>query len=92
MGTCAFRGGLRISHLLFIDDVMFFIYAIVSHARVIRHTLFEFCGASGMMVNSPKSKVFNPEHISSGGKNKTRLLLDMSFAYDLATYFEGGAA
>lgn len=46
------RRGPGLSHLLFVNDVLLFASASVTQARVIRHTLIEFYGATGMMVNT----------------------------------------
>ena len=46
------------SHLFFADDLILFAKATKSQARVLRHTLCEFCNISGQRVSLSKSQVF----------------------------------
>lgn len=44
------RGGPKVSHLLFADDVLLFTKANISQARVVSSTLKEFCRVSGLKI------------------------------------------
>lgn len=73
-------------HLLFTDDVILFFLASVNQARVIRHTLIEFCGCFGMMVNVAKSKAYAFPLLPNGRKVRIKRLLEMPFTTNLGRY------
>jgi len=52
------RGGTRISHLIFADDVVLFGEASVEQAQNIMDCLRLFCAASGQKISSQKSNVY----------------------------------
>ncbi|KAG7534372.1 Endonuclease/exonuclease/phosphatase superfamily [Arabidopsis thaliana x Arabidopsis arenosa] len=52
------RGGPKLSHICFADDLILFAEASVSQIRVIRRVLERFCVASGQKVSLEKSKIF----------------------------------
>lgn len=51
------RGGPKLSHICFADDLILFAEASVAQVRVIRRVLDRFCIASGQKVNLEKSKI-----------------------------------
>ena len=50
------RGGLGISHLLFVDDIFLFVEAKTSQMRVMMKVLKDFEEVSSLVVNVEKSK------------------------------------
>ena len=52
------RGGTRLSHLMFADDVVLFGEASREQAQLIRDCLDEFCSASGQRVSMQKSNIY----------------------------------
>lgn len=54
------RGGTRISHLMFADDVVLFGEASAEQARLVENCLNEFCERSGQKVNTQKSSIYFP--------------------------------
>ncbi|WZZ33856.1 hypothetical protein YC2023_017257 [Brassica napus] len=58
------RGGPKLSHICFADDLILFAEASVVQVRVIRRVLETFCRASGQKVSLPKSKIFFSSNVS----------------------------
>ncbi|CAA7036314.1 unnamed protein product [Microthlaspi erraticum] len=58
------RGGPKLSHICFADDLILFAEASVGQIRVIRRVLEKFCKASGQKVSLDKSKIFFSENVS----------------------------
>ena len=58
------RGGPKLSHICFADDLIFFAEASVRQIRVIRRVLERFCLASGQKVSLEKSKIFFSRNVS----------------------------
>lgn len=58
------RGGPKLSHICFADDLILFAEASITQIRVIRGVLEEFCKASGQKVSLEKSKIFFSENVS----------------------------
>lgn len=58
------RGGPKLSHVCFADDLILFAKASVAQIRVIRKVLERFCLASGQKVSLEKSKIFFSENVS----------------------------
>ena len=52
------KGGPRLSHLMFADDVILFGEASKEHARVIKDCLVKFCQASGQKLSAQKSCIY----------------------------------
>lgn len=52
------RGGPKLSHICFADDLILFAEASISQIRIMRRVLEKFCVASGQKVNLEKSKIF----------------------------------
>lgn len=67
------RGGPKLSHICFADDLILFAEASVSQVRIIRKVLEKFCKASGQEVSLEKSKLFFLGECSQGfGKTDFR--------------------
>ncbi|CAA7053604.1 unnamed protein product [Microthlaspi erraticum] len=58
------RGGPKLSHICFADDLILFAEASVSQVQVIRKVLETFCSASGQKVSLEKSKIFFSGNVS----------------------------
>ncbi|KAL9816790.1 putative reverse transcriptase domain, ribonuclease H domain, ribonuclease H-like superfamily [Arabidopsis thaliana] len=58
------RGGPKLSHICFADDLILFAEASVSQIRIIRRVLETFCRASGQKVNLEKSKIYFSSNVS----------------------------
>ncbi|CAA7059442.1 unnamed protein product [Microthlaspi erraticum] len=58
------RGGPKLSHICFADDLILFAEASVAQIRVVRSVLERFCQASGQKVSLDKSKIFFSENVS----------------------------
>ncbi|KAG7558925.1 Ribonuclease H-like superfamily [Arabidopsis thaliana x Arabidopsis arenosa] len=58
------RGGPKLSHICFADDLILFAEASVAHVRVVRSVLETFCKASGQKVSLEKSKIFFSSNVS----------------------------
>ncbi|CAA7016118.1 unnamed protein product [Microthlaspi erraticum] len=52
------RGGPKLSHICFADDLILFAEASVAQVRVVRRVLAKFCLASGQKVSLAKSKIY----------------------------------
>lgn len=60
------RGGPKVSHTCFTDDLILFAEASVAQIWVVRRVLEQFCLASGQKVSLEKSKIFFSENVSRG--------------------------
>ena len=58
------RGGPKLSHICFADDLILFAEASVSQIRIIRGILETFCQASGQKISLEKSKIFFSKNVS----------------------------
>lgn len=58
------RGGPKLSHICFADDLILFSEASVAQVRAIRGVLETFCTASGQKVSLEKSKIFFLNNVS----------------------------
>lgn len=58
------NNGSGISHFLFGDDILLFSTENFLQAKVIGHTMLEFCNAARMVVNRQKSRVFLSSSVS----------------------------
>jgi len=65
------RGGLLISHLAFVDDLILFVEANMDQVDVINLTLELFSDSSGAKVNVDKTKSFLFPKMLIGGLRKT---------------------
>lgn len=58
------RGGPKLSHVCFADDLILFAEASVAQIKIIRKVLEKFCLASGQKVSLEKSKIFFSDNVS----------------------------
>lgn len=69
------RGGPKLSHICFADDLILFAQASVAQIRIIRRVLERFCNASGQKVSLEKSKIFFSNNVS---RDMEKLISDKS--------------
>ncbi|KAG7578919.1 Reverse transcriptase domain [Arabidopsis thaliana x Arabidopsis arenosa] len=69
------RGGPKLSHICFADDLILLAEASVTQIKVIRGVLEKFCMASGQKVSLEKSKIFFSENVS---RDLSKLISDES--------------
>jgi hypothetical protein len=80
------KNGPGISHLLFADDVLFFIKANKTQICSLIDVLTSFCNALGLIVNFDKSRVMTLRNVSRHLKNTLAQLSLMKFTSDLEPY------
>lgn len=80
------RNGIAFSHLLFVDDLMFFAKANATNCSTIRDLLDEFCSKSRQMVSETKSRVFFSPNVDKDTRESlcdlSRNSQDFSFVLD----------
>ncbi|KAG7555110.1 Reverse transcriptase domain [Arabidopsis suecica] len=69
------RGGPKLSHICFADDLILFAEASVAQVQVIRKVLERFCVASGQKVSLEKSKIFFSDNVH---RDLAKLISDAS--------------
>nr|XP_029146996.1 uncharacterized protein LOC114924945 [Arachis hypogaea] len=85
-GVAVSRGGPRVSHLMFADDLLLFCKAKKNQVQNVVHTLELFCKASGMKVNIEKSKAICSRNISNRRKEMLSGVSHIPFTSDLGKY------
>ncbi|XP_072077874.1 uncharacterized protein [Arachis hypogaea] len=85
-GVTVSRGGPRVSHLMFADDLLLFCKAKKNQVQNVVHTLELFCKASGMKVNIEKSKAICSRNISNRRKEMLFGVSHIPFTSDLGKY------
>lgn len=80
------RGGPKLSHVCFADDLILFVEASVAQVRVIRKVLETFCLASGQKVNLEKSKKIFSKNVSRDMEGLISAASDIGCTRDLGKY------
>ncbi|KAG8365030.1 hypothetical protein BUALT_Bualt18G0060600 [Buddleja alternifolia] len=80
------RGGPKISHLFFADDLLLTAKVTLSNAWTIKDVLDEFCGLSGLKVNISKSKIFFSKSTSWRNRRRVASRLGFGGTNDLGKY------
>ncbi|XP_057746710.1 uncharacterized protein LOC130965976 [Arachis stenosperma] len=80
------RGGHRISHLIFADDLLLFCKARKSQVVCVMHALQSFCRASGMKINLDKSKALCSKNVNNRRKELFTGVSSIRFTQDLGKY------
>lgn len=80
------RGGIGISHLFFVGDLMFFGEASERQAKVMMDCLKNFSKVSGLKVNLSKSLVFCSPNLNAGTKRCIGDKLNIPLAPNLGCY------
>lgn len=58
------RGGMGLSHLFFVDDLLIFSKAREEQLACVKEGLEAFCKSSGQMINFQKSSMFFSSNVS----------------------------
>lgn len=77
---------LKVSHLLFADDVLLFARADLDIVDTIYHTLDTFCKTSGMQINLEKLKLWLSPHIPDFKRTSISNSLRINITSSLGTY------
>nr|XP_025677258.2 uncharacterized protein LOC112777171 isoform X2 [Arachis hypogaea] len=80
------RGGPRISHLMFADDLLLFCKAQKSQVECVMHAFQSFCRASEMKINLDKSKVLCSKNVNNRRKELFTGVSSIRFTQDLGKY------
>jgi len=80
------KGGPPLSHILFADDVMLFCEASIEQVKVVMDTLEEFCSASGLRINTLKSKAMCSMMVQGERKRELQDISTIKFEADLGHY------
>lgn len=80
------RGGPKLSHICFADDLILFAEASIAHIKVIRQVLEKFCLASGQKVSLEKSKIFFSDNLSRDLSTQISAESGISSTCDLGKY------
>jgi len=81
-----FKGGPKLSHILFVDDVMLFCEASTEQAKVVMDTLEEFCSASQLRINTLNSKAMCSRMVQGERKREIQDISTIKFVADLGHY------
>ncbi|XP_057432117.1 uncharacterized protein LOC130724865 [Lotus japonicus] len=77
---------LKLSHLLFADDLLLFIRANVEQVTLAKDILASFCKASGLRVNEGKSRAMGQKNLSQVMKSRLSDLTGISFSSNIGKY------
>ena len=80
------RGGLSISHLLFVGDVLLFCNGKKSQVQVVMETMKKFYNMSGLCINLEKSKAIASRCLSSRKKASLANFTSIYFTSDIGKY------
>ena len=80
------RGGLGISHLFFVDDILLYKKAKSSHMRLVDNVLSDFYDAYGLKVNIEKSRFMISKMVSRMKRVKFAYLSSLKVVNDLGKY------
>lgn len=80
------RGGPRISHLTFADDVLLFAEASEDQVLLIKKVLDLFCRFSGLKVSDPKSRIFFSKNVNGVLKNHLCNISGFQVTDDIGKY------
>lgn len=80
------KGGPRVSHLFFADDVLLFAKAKPSQVQLIANILKKFCMVSGLKVSLEKSRAFASKGVGRRRKEKITSITQITFTQQLGKY------
>lgn len=81
-----YRGGPKISHLMFADDLLDFSKATVEQAKIITEVLNLFCAAFWQSVSAPKSLAFCSPHVPNDTQQCITSTTGFGFSENLGWY------
>ena len=80
------KGGPQSSHILFVDDVMLFCEASTKQVKIVMDTFEDFCSASGLRINTLKSKAMCSRMVQGERKREIQDISTIKFVADLGHY------
>lgn len=84
---CAGKRGPVITHLMFVDDLLFS-EAMMTHAQCVLDCLNKFCSMSGQKVSSEKTSMFFPRNVNNELRKEIARLTSFKTTTNLATTWE----
>jgi len=80
------RGGPKLSHLVFADDLILFSEAFLDQVEVINSCLGAFCSSSREKISNEKMKVYFSRNVSWNARNQLSSELDFNCTSNLGKY------
>lgn len=80
------RGGPRISHLAFGDDVLLFAEASEGQVTLMRHVLGVFCRFTGQKISEAKTRIFFSKNVDQHVKRRICEVAGFQMTEDLGNY------
>lgn len=80
------RGGPKLSHLMFADDLVLFSEATMDQVRVVKMCLDLFCNSSGQKVSNDKTQVFFSKNVHWRVRTQLSEALGFQRTEDLRKY------
>lgn len=80
------RGGPKISHHFFADDLILFCKASMAQMEEMREIMHFVCGVSGHKVSLMKSRMFASRNVHASRANQCRQALGIALSADLGKY------
>ena len=85
-GVLSCHGGVSISHLLFVDDSLFFCLALHLECSNLLHVLNMYERASGQAINGQKTALFSNPNMDQTVKDDIRRLLNAQIVMEFEKY------
>ena len=81
------RGGLAVSHLFFVDDLVLFTKADMKNCISMLDALEGFCGISGQKISKEKSRVYFSPNVDGNERDELCKVLGIRSTPKLGKYF-----